>query len=124
VRAAALPVVLSPSLRAEYGAQHVTQQLARLDDLAIARGDAFVIERRARERLVHVRSLGHDDPVRKTCWPAASSRNDARRYWLPPRIAPMKWPIRPRATSGLYSTGAFIVASLRAPRRRTARSPL
>ena len=53
-----------------------------------------------------------------TCWPAAPSRNELLRYWLLPRTAPRKCPMRPRATSGANSTRARCVVSLRAPQPR------
>ena len=118
VRAARVAGGLEPELARRVRAEHVAVQHARRDELAVARRDAFVIERRAAERLAA-------DVA------APRSRTTPETPARPPRRAGTtrvdtgcrrgsrrgNWPIRPRATSGLNSTGAFVVASLRAPSR-------
>ena len=119
VRAARIAGRAQAELARGVGAEHVAEQHAAVDEFAVARGHAFMVERRAGQRL----RAGADARTARTsretpAGPPPRAGTTTRRYWLPPRIAPMKCPIRPRATSGEYSTGAFVVASLRAPRRR------
>ena len=120
VRAARVARRPQPELARRIGAQHVAVEHAVRDELAIARRHALVVEWRA----ARAPSAGADAPWSanqsgKTCCPAASSRNDARRYWLPPRIAPSEMPDQPARDVGTNRAPVrVVVASLRAPSRR------
>ena len=65
-----------------------------------------------------------EKPLGNILWPAAFNRNDDCRYWLLPRMAAPKWPIRPRAISGTNSTAARRVESLRGASRAMVRRAL
>ena len=53
-----------------------------------------------------------EKPAGNTCCPTEFNRKEDCRYWLLPRIAAAKCPIRPRAISGLNNTAARRVREL------------
>ena len=105
-------------------AQQVPVENATGHQVAVARGDAFVVERRAAERLRQVGTLVELEPVRENLLPRGIEQERRTPVLAAAAYRARKWPIRPRATSGANRTGARVVASLRAPSRATARAPL
>jgi hypothetical protein len=65
-----------------------------------------------------------ENPAGNTCCPAQFNRNEDWRYWLLPRIAATKCPIKPRASSGTNNTAARRVLNLRGPKRAIVRRAL
>ena len=121
----AFPVVFSPSLSRRVAGEDVAGEHAVADELAIQSRHTLFVEGRAAHGLGNMRALRDRKAARETpARPIAFRRKEDCRYWLLPRMAATKWPIRPRAISGTNRMGARRVLSLRGPSRASVRRAL